>query len=183
MNWLPVLLLFVTAWLAIFVQTQFTVVLEWLGLVPSLIPALMVHAALTHSTLVITSLALFAGLSLDALSPMKVGYHFVPLLILGWAIQTRQGLILRDQAYARVFLGLAAGVFIPLSTLLLLTLGDRPVIAGWNTAWHLVFSGLFNAVCCPICFAFFDSLERILGDPRPIESSFRPDRQIKRGRH
>ena len=39
MNWLPVLLLYVAVWLAIFVQTQFPTLTEWLGLAPSLVPA------------------------------------------------------------------------------------------------------------------------------------------------
>lgn len=183
MNWLPVFLLFLAVWLAVFVQTQFSMLTEWLGMAPSLIPALIVHAALSHSWPVMLGVVLFAGLGLDSLSPMKVGFHFLPLLALGMAIQTRQHLILRDQSYARIFLGLAAGTFVPLATLLLLTISDRPVISGWVTGWQLLFSGLFNAIACPICFAIFDWLESVLGDPRPVESSFRPDRQIIRGRH
>ena len=183
MNWLPVLLLYVAVWVAIFSQTQFPALTEWLGLAPSLVPALIVHAALTHSSWVTFGLAVFAGLSLDSLSPMKLGIHYLPLLALGLAIQARQHLILRDQTYARIFLGLAAGTFVPLATLLLLTITDRPVLSGWSTGWQLVFSGLFNAMACPVCFRIFDWLERVLGDPRPVESSFRPDRQIKRGRN
>lgn len=183
MNWLPVFLLFVVAWFAIFVQTQYAGITEWLGVAPSLLPALMVHASLTHSHAVIIGLALFAGLALDSLSPMKVGYHYLPLLAVGMAIQTRQYLILRDQIFARIFLGLAAGTFVPLATFLLLTLGDRPVLTGWVTGWQLVFSGLFNAAACPICFQIFDWLERTLSDPHPVESSFRSDRQIVRGRN
>ncbi len=183
MSWVPTIALFFVAWLEVFAQTQFSPVARVLGMVPGLIPALLVYAALTTHLAVVGGLAVFAALSLDSLSASRLGVSLAPMFTVVFVIHTRQHLILRDQLYAQFWLGLGAGLFVPLATLALLSLGQVPPIAGAATIWHLLLSALTSGLMCPAFFRIFDAL-RSTFDYQPVtESSFRPDRQIKRGRN
>ena len=182
MNWLPTTMLFFVAWLAVFAQTQFAPVTSLLGAPLGFLPALIVYAALTSRLAVLTGLAVFAGLALDALSAHRLGAGLPPLFAVGFLIHARQHLILRDQLYAQFWLGAGAGLAVPLLTLLLLSSGHRSPISGWATLWQLLVSALLNGAMCPACFRLFDRL-RDAFEYRPVtESSFRPDRELKRGR-
>jgi cell shape-determining protein MreD len=121
-------------------------------------------------------------LALDSLSANRLGVSVLPLFAAGFLIHTRRQVILRDQAYAQFWLGFGTAVLVPLATLIVLSLGQRDPLHGWSTVWQLALNGVFNGVLCPACFALFDALRRTF-DYQPVaESSFRPDRQIKRGR-
>ncbi len=182
MNWLPNTLLFFAAWLAVFAQTQFAPVAGLLGAPLCIVPALVVYAALTSNIAVMTGLVLFAGMAIDSLSANRVGVSLPPLFVVGFLVHARQHLILRDQVYAQVWLGIGAGWAVPLGTQTLLSMVRPEPISGWPTLWHLVFGAALNGAMCPLCFVLFGRL-RDAFDYRPVvESSFRPDRQIKRGR-
>ncbi len=182
MNWITPLLLFVVTWLAVFSSTQFAPVSSWLAAPLSFVPAMIVYAALTSHLVLTTSLTVFAALGLDALSANRIGVSVLPMFLAGFVIHTRRQVILREQAYAQFWLGLGTAVWVPLGTLLVMSFGQREPISGWSTVWQLSVNGLFNGVLCPACFVLFDALRRTF-DYQPVaESSFRPDRQIKRGR-
>ncbi|HTH47829.1 MAG TPA: hypothetical protein VMB21_09985 [Candidatus Limnocylindria bacterium] len=182
MSWVPTISLFFVAWLAVFAQTQFAPVARALGTVPGLVPALLVYAALTSHLAVVTGLAVFAALALDSLSASRLGVSLPSMFAVVFLIHARQQLILRDQLYAQFWLGLGAGLFVPLATLAVLSLGQVLPISGGATLWHLLLSALANGLMCPAFFRLFDALRHTF-DYQPIaESSFRPDRQIKRGR-
>lgn len=183
MNWISPLLLFVVTWLAVFAATQFAPLAGWLGVPLALVPGVIVYAALTHHLLLTTALCIFAGLGVDALSANRLGVSVAPLFLAGFLIHTRRHLILRAQAYAQFWLGLATAVFVPLATLTIMSFGQREPLRGWSTVWQLALTGGLNGVLCPAWFLLFDALRRTF-DYQPVaESSFRPDRQIKRGRH
>jgi rod shape-determining protein MreD len=182
MNWITPLLLLVVTWLAVFASTQFAPLAGWLGTPLSLVPAVIVYAALTNHLLLTTALAVFAGLGLDSLSANRLGVSVLPFFLAGFLIHTRRHVILRNQSYAQFWLGLGTAVLVPLATLMIMSFGQREPIHGWTTVWQLLVSGLLNGALCPACFALFDTL-RLTFDYQPVaESSFRPDRQIKRGR-
>ena len=101
---------------------------------------------------------------------------------MGFLIFLRRELILRDQPYAQFALGLAASAAAPLLTvLLLLTAGESPLL-GWGSLWQWLVMSAGGAIATPIVFFVFDWFERALGYRRATESSFRPDREIRRGR-
>jgi hypothetical protein len=182
MNWVPTISLFAVAWLAIFAQTQFVVLTRLLGAPLGFVPAIVVYAALTKRLAVVTALAIFVALGADSLSSGRFGVSLVPVFAVGFFIHARQHLILRDQLYAQFWLGVGAGLFVPLVTLLLLTFGPVPPIHGWATLWQLAVGATFNGLMCPVCFRLFDGLRHAFEYQPVAESSFRPDRQIKRGR-
>lgn len=182
MNWITPLLLFVVTWLAVFASTQFAPLAGWLGTPLSFVPAVIVYAALTNHLLLTTTLAVAAGLGLDSLSANRLGVSVLPMFLAGFLIHTRRHVILRDQTYAQFWLGLGTAVLVPLATWVIMSAGQREPIHGWLTVWQLAVSGLLNGALCPACFVLFDALRRTF-DYQPVaESSFRPDRQIKRGR-
>lgn len=182
MNWITPLLLFVVTWLTVFASTQFAPLAGWLGMPLSLVPGVIVYAALTNHLLLTTGLCVFAGLGLDALSANRLGVSVMPMFLAGFFIQQRRHLILREQAYAQFWLGFATAVFVPVATWLIMLMGQREPLRGWSTVWQLALGGAINGLLCPAWFLLFDALRRTF-DYQPVaESSFRSDRQIKRGR-
>lgn len=183
MNRLSLFFLFLVTWLAVFAQVQFVVLRDWLGVPPSIIPAIVAYAALTHGITVSTLLPVIAGLWIDSLSASRLGVSIAPLFTLGFLLQLRRHLILRDQRYAQFWIGFGAGFGVNLFVLLLLSAGRREPVSGWITLWQLPLLGLINGLACPGLFLLFDALHDTF-DYRPVtQSSFRADRETKRGRH
>ncbi len=183
MTWLPTSTLFFVAWLAVFAQTQWRPLANLLDTPIAVLPALMVYTALTHNLVTVTALSVVAGLGLDALSAGPMGISLPPLFLLGFGLHLRRHLILRDQTYAQFWLGAGAGIAVPLVTVLLLNLGSTRLIQGPFLIVQLLVLGLLNGVICPAVFRIFDAIQRTF-DYQPLaETSFRADRQIKRGRH
>ncbi|MBU6402685.1 MAG: hypothetical protein KGS61_20380, partial [Verrucomicrobia bacterium] len=88
----------------------------------------------------------------------------------------------RSQPYAQFVLGAIASVLVPALTLLLLvTLGQQPLI-GWGSVWQWLVMGLGGGALTPIVFYLLDRLQRAFSYPAASVSSFRSDREIKRGR-
>ncbi|HTI68476.1 MAG TPA: hypothetical protein VMF06_00810 [Candidatus Limnocylindria bacterium] len=210
MNWLPSLLLFVVTWVTLFAQTQFPVIRDHFGFPINLLPALVVYAALSLDMWVSCLFGVLAALLRDSLSESRFGVSVAPIFLAGFILQLRRHLILRDQRFAQFWLGAGAGWFITLATLGISSLGNRepvtdfflPAAPGgsaplfettayglkeplWSvlSLWQLVVAGVMNGLACPVCFKLFDWLRGFF-EYRPMEmSSFRPDREIKRGRH
>lgn len=183
MNVLQTILILLTAFLAVFWQAGFPGTSVWLKAQVDLLPALMVYASLTTGPVAIALLAVCGGLFFDSLSANPLGTSILPLLIVGLLIYARRELILRDQPYAQFVLGFSASALAPvLAVLLLLTLGQSPLI-GWGSLWQWLVMSLGGAVATPILFFVFDWCDRALGHRRVTETSFRPDREIRRGRN
>lgn len=91
--------------------------------------------------------------------------------------------MLREQLYAQVVLGLVASALAPLlSVLILLTLGKSPLL-GWGSLWQWVVMAVSGAVATPGLFFLFGWFNHALGYQRVTETSFRADREIRRGRN
>jgi uncharacterized protein (DUF849 family) len=100
----------------------------------------------------------------------------------GFLIHLQRDLILRDQLFAQFVLGLAAGALAPVMTvLLLLTMGQAPLL-GWGSAWQWIVLAVGGGIATPIVFVAVGLFDRTFNYRRSIESSFRPDREIRRGR-
>ncbi|HTL17472.1 MAG TPA: hypothetical protein VL793_09555, partial [Patescibacteria group bacterium] len=130
----------------------------------------------------VSLLAFAGGLLFDSLSANPLGISVLPLFAVGLAIHLWRDLILRDQPFAQTTLGLAAGVSVPVLTLLLLlTIGHAPAV-GWGTLWQLAVMTLGSGIATPVFFLLFEWLQRTLVHAPKFETSFRPDREIRRGR-
>jgi hypothetical protein len=182
MNWLNTILVLGAALLAVFWEAAFNGLRYLVGVQLDLLPALMVYAALCTGVTTVALLAVFGSLVFDALSANPLGISVLPLFAVGLAIYINRDLILRDQTFAQVTLGFVASAATEVLTLLmLLTLGHSPLI-GWGTLWQLVVISLGGAVATPVFFEIFGWLNRTLAHGRVSETSFRTDREIRRGR-
>ena len=180
---LPNILILLAVLLAVFTGGAFNGPRQLLGAQVDLLPALMVYTALSASPAMMITLAVAGGLFFDTLSANPLGTSVLPLLSVGWLLQLRRDLILREQVFAQCVLGLLASAAVPLiAILILLTLGQSPLL-GWGSLWQWTVMSLGGAVATPVFFALFGWLNHALGYQRIIETSFRPDREIRRRRN
>ena len=168
--------------MAVFLESSFVSFRRLLGTQIDLLPALMVYAALTHGFATIVLLAFCGGLWFDSLSLNPLGASVLPLLLIGVLIFKSRELLLRDHLFAQATLGFLAGTIHPLGTLFILfNLGLTPLI-GWISIWQWLVMALASAAVTPLFFKLFDRLRGALEYQPVMQTSFRPDREIKRGR-
>jgi hypothetical protein len=182
MNWRPTIFILAAAFLAVFLEASVGFVRHWFGAQIDLLPGLMVYTALTNGFATIVLLALCGGLWFDSLSLNPLGASVLPLLGIGLLIYRNRELLMRGHFFAQVVLGVMAGAAQPLGTLfILLNLGLTPLL-GWFSLWQWVVMALGGGAVTPLCFELFDRLHRAFAYQPIRQTSFRPDREIKRGR-
>jgi len=180
MNPLNTFLILLTAFVVVFAQSAFG---RLLGTQLDLLPALMVYATLTAGIPTVAMLALCGGLWFDSLSANPLGISVLPLVGIGFLLSLRRDLLLRDQKFAQFVLGLLASFAAPAATLLMmLTAGKNPLI-GWGTFWQLAVMTVVGGAATPLLFKFFGTLANVFNYQEISTPSFRPDREIRRGRN
>lgn len=180
MTTLPNILILLAAILAVFAASAFNGLRHLLGAQVDLLPALMVYTALSSGPPMMITLAVTGGFLFDTLSANPLGTSVLPLLAVGFMVQLRRDLILRDQVYAQFVLGLLASAMAPaLAILILLTRSQSPLL-GWGSLWQWTVMSVGGGLATPVVFILFGWLNHALGYQRIIETSFRPDREIRR---
>jgi rod shape-determining protein MreD len=182
MSTLNTIVLLLVALLAVYWEAAFTGVRALLGAQVDLLPALVVYASLYGSITTLSLVAVAGGLWFDSLSANPLGITVLPLFLSGLAIHANRELILRDQSFAQLVLGFGASVATPVLTVLLLLTTRHQPLFGWGTLWQLIVLGVGGAVATPVCFEIFGWLTRAFGYTPATQPSFRPDREISRGR-
>jgi rod shape-determining protein MreD len=183
MNWLNTILILVVAFLAVFAQSTVTSFRNLTGAQPDLLPGLMVYVSLTSGWFPVALVALVAGLWFDSLSANPIGATSLPLFLVGFVLNRYRGLILRPHLHAQWLLGGAASAIVPLLTLVLILSAGRTPLLGWFSLWQWFVVTLMGSALTPVWFQILDRLAGALNYQHVEQSSFRPDRQIKRGRH
>jgi rod shape-determining protein MreD len=183
MSWINSILILLAAFAAVFLEASFGGLRHLLGAQIDLLPALIVYASLRANILTVTMLAVLGGLWFDTFSDNPLGITILPLFLAGFLIYPRRGLILKDQYYAQFVLGLSASALVPSLVLLMLLSARQSPILGWGTIWQWLVVSVSGGLLTPVCFRFFDWLNRALTYRPAIEISFRPDREIRRGRN
>ncbi len=182
MNWRSTIFVLAAAFVAVFLQACFGFLRNLLGAQIDLLPALMVYAALTHGFATIVLLAACGGLWFDSLSLNPLGASVLPLLLIGLLLYHYRDLLMREHVSAQIILGVMAGAVQPLGTLfIMLNAGATPLL-GWASLWQWVVMAAAGGAMTPVFFKVFDRLHRALEYQPVTQTSFRPDRQIKRGR-
>ena len=182
MNPFRTFLILVAAFLAVFWEAAFPGTARWLHAQVDLLPPLIVYASLCTELTSVALLAVFGGLLLDSLSANPLGVTILPLFAVGLAVYWRRELILRDQPYAQFVLGLGASAATPLLTVVLLLTAGHPALLGWGSLWQWLVMSLGGAIATPLFFLVFGWCERALGHVPVAETSFRADREIRRGK-
>jgi hypothetical protein len=176
------ILILLAAFLAVFWEAAFPGTSRWLHAQVDLLPPLMVYAGLCTGLTTIALLAVCGGLFFDSLSANPLGISILPLFVVGLAVYWRRELILRDQPYAQFVLGLGASAAVPILTVLLLLTAGHRLLLGWGSLWQWLVMIAGGAAATPVIFVLFDWCQHALGYQPQTETSFRPDREIRRGR-
>lgn len=183
MNLFNAILILAAAFLAVFGEATLGGVRHWLGAQVDLLPAMMVYASLKTNLSTLSLLAVLGGLWFDTLSANPLGVSILPLFIVGFVIWVERELLLQEVPFAQFFIGAVASAVTPaLSVLLLLTIGREPLL-GWGSLWQWLVLTAGGAVATPIIFVLFDWCRHMLGYQPLVETSFRPDREIRRDRN
>jgi rod shape-determining protein MreD len=180
MNAFNSFLILLTAFVAVFVQSALGGVL---GVQLDLLPALMVYASLTAGIPTVAALALFGGLWFDSLSANPLGISVLPLVLIGYLVSLRNELILRDQKFAQFVIGLVASFTAPTLSLVMMLTSGKDLLVGWGTLWQLALMTLVGGIMTPLLFKFFGTLANTFNYQEASSPSFRPDREIRRGRN
>ncbi len=182
MNWLNSIFIFGAAWVMIFLESWLQWPRNFFGTSFALLPGLMVYAGLTRDVPMITAVSLISGLCFDAMSANPLGVSILPLFLIAFIIFQCRELLLRENTFAQMVLGAGAAVFYQLMTLFLVcSVGISPLL-GWKTIWHIFVALVSGGLATPVLFILFDRLDQALNYRPRVETSFRPDREIKRGR-
>lgn len=183
MNPFQSILVLAAAYLAVFIEATLGLTRHWLGAQVDLLPALVVFTALNAGLPTLTLLAILGGVWFDAFSANPLGITILPLFLVGLPIHLRRDLILRELPFTQLVLGAAASALAPALTLLMLLSGGKAPLLGWSTLWQWVVMTAGGAVATPFIFALMGKCNRAFGYQQESESSFRPDREIRRGRN
>src|SRR5882762_5367650 len=150
MTWLNSVLVLVAAFLAVFWEAAFGGFRHLLGAQIDLLPPLIVYASLCTGMVTVGLVSFIGGLWFDSLSANPLGVSVLPLFIIGLVIYSNRELILRDQTFAHVVLGLGASAAAPVMTLLLLLTTGRAPLFGWGTLWQLFVMTVGGAIATPV---------------------------------
>ncbi len=170
------------AFLAVFGEAALSAPRHWLGAQIDLLPALMVYAALNADIVTLSLLAMLGGVWFDSLSANPLGVTILPLMAAGFPIYFRRDLILRGLPFAQLVLGAVASTLVPALTVLLLLNDGRQPLLGWGSLWQWLVMTAGGALATPVVFSLFEWCSHMLGYKLRTEVSFRPDREIRRGR-
>ncbi|MBI2949033.1 MAG: hypothetical protein HYY23_15440 [Verrucomicrobia bacterium] len=182
MNYLNTGILVLAAYLAAYLASCQTPLNQWLGVQIDLRPALMVYCGLRTEWTTLSLVAVLGGLWFDGLSANRLGISILPLFVIAFLVHLNRGLILREQHYAQFVLGTAASAASPALTILLMVgVGQMPLI-GWGSIWQWLIMALVGGSLTPALFWLLERFSKAFAYPPVSETSFRPDREIKRGR-
>jgi rod shape-determining protein MreD len=172
----------VTGYLVIFAQARFTAFRDLVGAQPDLLPGMIVFAAMAfHLGTVMLCAAVF-GLLFDSFSANVLGTTFVSLAMIGFFCSRYRDLLLSEHFTTHWVLGLMASAIAPVISYTVLRLQDIKPLVAWGSAWHWAIMIAGGGVITPLWFKVFNRLDEALRYKELPESTFRPDREIARGR-
>jgi len=171
------------AYVVVFLQATFNELRQVAGVQVDLLPGLIVYTAISGGGIItLTLAAVCGGLWFDSLSANPMGTTMLPLFIIGLFLQRHRELILRDQPYAQVLMGMAASALAPLGSLLLLINTEMKPLLGWFSIWQWTVMSVLGGLMTPVWFWLFDVLGRVLNYGPAGEIGFGHEMEIKRGR-
>ena len=176
------ILLLACAYAAIFVEARFDLIRMGLRCQLDLLPPLMVFASLKLGLPAVVMLAVVGGLLLDSISANPLGVTTISLFLVGWLIHANKGLLLREERYAQFVLGIVASITVPLISLTLLANLIQGIIFSGGLLWSLFVNGVAGGILAPLLCRMLEKLERTFSYQYEPASTWRPDREIKRGR-
>src|SRR5262245_12549230 len=182
MNKFNTIALLLAAYVIVFLQATFNQLRQVAGVQVDLLPGLIVYAAISGGIVTLTLVSVCGGLWFDSLSANPMGTSMLPLFVIGLFLQRHRELILRDQPYAQIMMGLMASALAPLGSVLLLINTDMKPLLGWFSLWQWAVMSVLGGLMTPVWFWLFDVIGRVLNYGPAGEIGFGHEREIKRGR-
>jgi rod shape-determining protein MreD len=182
-NWVALTVFAVTGYALIFAEARFTAFRDLTGAQIDFLPGLIVYASLVFRLEIVLGCAAAFGLLFDSMSANPLGTTFCTLAVIGLFGWRFRELLLSDQFTTHWVLGLAASAVAPLLTVGLLELTGAEPLLRWESLWQWAVMAAGGGLVTPVWFRLFNRLDDALRYKELPESTFRPDRQIARGRH
>lgn len=176
------IMILLTTFVAVFLESAMDVTRHLLGAQISLLPPLVVYAALTSNLTTVVLVSILGGLGIDSLSANPLGVTLLPLFLVGYIIHLQRELILHRQYAAQFAVGACASAIVPLLTVLILLSSGRHPLISWASLWQWFLMTVGGGLLTPVLFHLFRAIRRHLTYQPVVESSFRLDREIRRGR-
>lgn len=182
-NGVTLLVFMITGYVIIFAQARFTFFRDFFGAQPDLLPGMIVFAAMAFRLETVMMCALVFGVLFDSFSVNALGTSVVTLGAIGFAASHYRELLLSEHFTTHWVLGLIASGLAPFMTYAVLKLSGMSPLIGGGSAWHWAIMTAGGGLVTPLWFKVFNRLDDALRYKEIPESTFRPDRQIARGRH
>jgi rod shape-determining protein MreD len=170
------------SYLAVFLAARFHGFRMLTGAQFDFLPGLVVVAAMMHGISAVLVVSITGGLLFDSLSSNPLGVTTLVLATVGTFVYLNRDLLLRDQTYPQFIVGAGASAAAPVMSYIAVSgFGMHPLI-DWTSLWVWFVMAVTGALTTPIWFSVFQKVDRALHYQVVPESSFRPDREIQRGR-
>lgn len=182
-NWVALSVFVITGYAVVFGQARFTAFRDFTGVQPDLLPGMLVYAALAFRLEIVLGCAAVFGLLFDSLSENVFGVTFCTLSVVGLGASRYREFLLSEQFTTHWVLGLAASGIAPVITLGIIKVAGAEPLVGLGSLWHWAIMTAGGGLVTPLWFKLFNRLDDALRYKELPESTFRPDRQIARGRH
>lgn len=182
-NWVSVFIFLLIGYGTIFLQARFTTFRDFFGFQFDLTPGLVVYAAIHFHFFAALGCAATLGIMYDLLSANPLGTMLLVFTILTFLAAYFREVLLSEEFTAQFVLGAGAtfGSFV-ISAFILYMAGLEPLM-GIASLWSWLLVSAGGGLFTPLWFRLFARLDEALRYKEVPESSFRPDRQIARGRY
>jgi len=182
-NGVTLLVFLLTGYAIIFAQAKLTFFRDFFGAQPNLIPGMIVYAAMAFRMETTMLCAGVLGVLFDSLSSNALGTSILTYAVIGLGASGYRELVLSEQFTTHWVLGLLASGFAPVIAYGVLRLSGMTPLVGAGSIWQWAIMTAGGGVVTPLWFRIFNRLDEAVRYKEIPESTFRPDREIARGRH
>jgi rod shape-determining protein MreD len=181
-NWVALAVFAMTGYVITFAGSRVMFFRDLTGAQLDVLPGMMVYAAMAFRTDVVLGCGCLFGLFYDSLSANVFGSTFVSLAVIGLSASRFRELLLSDQFITHWVLGLIASGVAPLISVLIQNLSGNQPLLGLGSLWQWLIMTAGGGFVTPLWFKFFNRLDDASRFKELPEITFRPDRQIARGK-
>ncbi|MBG87120.1 MAG: rod shape-determining protein MreD [Verrucomicrobiales bacterium] len=155
-----IITLVIAIYFAVFLEVRADFTREWFGAPLSLLPALVVYAAIQYPVWGITLVAVCGGLWIDAFSATPLGVSVASMFALGFLLNRKKEILTHDHPIVRILLGLAVGTLYPLANYFLVSMISGGTSFNLTQIGSAAFCAIITAIVTPFAFRIFARLHR-----------------------
>lgn len=152
--------IFLATYLAVYIGVAVDLPRDWLGSSISLLPSLLVYAAIQHPVWGVSIVAVFGGLLQDSFSGNPLGVSIAALFVLGFTLNQKRDFVMHQLPLARMLLGFLMGGTVTLLGFLLTKITTAPAVSALIVAKTVFLTAIASAFLTPLTFHLFARLHR-----------------------